>query len=388
MLALALSQCAHPPPVTPPPVTAPAQPPAETKEEGPYNILSYKIDVRRNGILIEVLLREALRYEWFLTDGEWINLTFDHGLLDPQQMQASQPHPEVLEVTAHQFDSSAQLSFRMSRPVEKYIVTTDPYSPKRVLVMITGSSQGEAPGPGRDLRSEDAQWVVVLDPGHGGRDSGAVGRTKKILEKDVTLSIAERAARLLEHNPRFKVYLTRNGDNDLTDNARIRIAREARSTIFISIHASSSRKLSTHGCKTYFCDKGTTANISAPAGSPGNAGMGDSGVAAKSGASDTQTVAVDRSSRELARLILGKIASCAQTLCLGAARRDSPLLASASRISVLVAAGYLSNQSDEKLLRKKSYQEKIAEAIYLGVAAYRDKHVRRELTENETRDEE
>ena len=174
LLALALAQCAHPPPVTPPPVTPPVQPPAETKEEGPYNILSYSIDMRRNGILIEILLREPLHYEWFLTDGEWINLTFDHGLLDPQQMQASQPHPEVIEVVAHQFDNSAQLSFRMSRPVEKYIVTTDPYSPKRVLVMITGSSSGQTPSGGRDANPGDAQWVVVLDPGHGGHDLGIV----------------------------------------------------------------------------------------------------------------------------------------------------------------------------------------------------------------------
>ncbi|MBI5868039.1 MAG: hypothetical protein HZB43_07090 [candidate division Zixibacteria bacterium] len=106
----------------------------------PYNILSYTVDVRRNGILIEVLLREPLHYEWFLTDGEWINLTFDGGRLDPNKMHSMKPHAEVLEVVAHQFPNSAQLSFRMSSPVEKYRVTTDPYSPKRVLVMITSST--------------------------------------------------------------------------------------------------------------------------------------------------------------------------------------------------------------------------------------------------------
>jgi len=143
LLAVLLAQCSHHPPVATPPEAPPAQPPAETKEVGGNNILSYHIDLRRNGILIEIMLREPLHYEWFLTDGEWINLTFDGGRLDTHQMQATQPHPEVLEVLARQFTNSAQLSFRMSKPVEKYIVTTDPYSPKRVLVMITGSGHGE-----------------------------------------------------------------------------------------------------------------------------------------------------------------------------------------------------------------------------------------------------
>lgn len=145
LLAVLMAQCAHHPPVTTPPSTQ-VQPPAETTEEGSYNILSYHVDQRRNGILIEVMLREPLHYEWFLSDSTWINLTFDGGRLDTQQMQATQTHPEVKEVLARQFPKAAQLSFRMSKPVEKYIVTTDPYSPKRVLVMITGSGRGEAIG--------------------------------------------------------------------------------------------------------------------------------------------------------------------------------------------------------------------------------------------------
>jgi N-acetylmuramoyl-L-alanine amidase len=355
------------------------QPPAETKEESPYNILSYNIDARRNGILIEILLREPLHFEWFLTDGEWISLTFDHGLLDPQQMQASRPHPEVIEVVAHQFDNSAQLSFRMSMPVEKYLVTSDPYSPKRVLVMITGSAHGEIPGRGRTVDPGDAPWVVVLDPGHGGHDRGIVGRKKRTLEKDVTLSIAERAARLFERNPRFRVHQTRSGDDNVPAEARIRIAREARSDIFISIHANSSRTLSVHGCKTYFCGKGTTARVIASAGGPVKAPAIDTGDAVTSAASDSPA-AVDRSSQELARLILDKIASSTQSPCLGVAGRDSPFLARAGRTSVRIAAGFLSNPTDEVLLRKTSYQERIAEAIYLGVVAYRDKHEHREFS--------
>ncbi len=144
LVALVLAQCSHPPPVTLPEEEAapPEAPPAKVEEVGPYNILSYSVDVRRNGILIEVLLREPLHYEWFLTDGEWINLTFDGGRLDPNRMHSMKPHAEVLEVVAHQFENSAQLSFRMSSPVEKYRVSTDPYSPKRILVMITGSTRG------------------------------------------------------------------------------------------------------------------------------------------------------------------------------------------------------------------------------------------------------
>jgi N-acetylmuramoyl-L-alanine amidase len=378
--ALAMSQCAHPPPVTPPSVEPQIQPPAETKEDGPYNILSYSVDARRNGILIEVLLREPLHYEWFLTGGEWINLTFDHGRLDPQQMQASRPHPDVIEVTAHQFDSSAQLSFRMSSPVEKYIVTTDPYSPKRILVMVTGSSQGEYRGGGQYTSPVDAPWVVVLDPGHGGRDAGAVGRTKKTIEKTVTFLIAERAAKLFERNPKFRVYVTRSGDENVPAEARARIAREARANVFVSIHANFSRKASTHGCKAYYCGKTAAKRAIASTGAS-VATVEVSAVDSNASAENAeQTTAADRSSMALARQIMDKIASSIQSPVLGTERRDSPFLANACQTSVRLAAGFMSNPTDEALLRKKSYQARIAEAIYLGVVAYRDRHERRDLS--------
>jgi N-acetylmuramoyl-L-alanine amidase len=93
-----------------------------------------------------------------------------------------------------------------------------------------------------------------------------------------------------------------------------------------------------------------------------------------------QTTAADRSSMALARQIMDKIASSIQSPVLGTERRDSPFLAGACRTSVRLAAGFMSNTADEALLRKKSYQAGIAEAIYLGVVAYRDKHERRDLS--------
>lgn len=368
LIVLAFSQCSHPPPTeTPSEVTPPETPPAIIEESGPYNILSYSVDVRRNGILIEVLLREPLHYEWFLTDDEWINLTFDHGRLDPGKMKSIRPHAEVLEVSAHQFDSSAQLSFRMSNPVEKYIVTTDPYSSKRILVMITGSSRGMIPGGGLPVKPSESQWVVVLDPGHGGRDAGCVGSAKKTLEKTIMLSIAQRAAKLFEKDPDFRVYVTRRGDNNPSDAARSRVARQANANMFISLHTNSSKRSSVRGCKAYYFDGAPSARRSIPVGS-------------QVPATGVQSAQGRPSSTDLAQEIMDKIATSIQVPCLGVERRKFSALAATGRTAVRVTTGFMSNPADEALLRKKSYQQRIAEAIYLGAVAYRDKYLHRELT--------
>lgn len=79
--------------------------------------------------------------------------------------------------------------------------------------------------------------VIVIDPGHGGNDPGALGFTQGVLEKNVTLASAETLASILRRDPRFQVILTRNSDTFLPLERRIIIARDLRADLFISLHA-------------------------------------------------------------------------------------------------------------------------------------------------------
>lgn len=83
-------------------------------------------------------------------------------------------------------------------------------------------------------------WTIAIDPGHGGKDPGAISRTKKIYEKNITLSIAKELKILLDKDPNFKAVLTRKGDYYISVSQRSEIARKYKANYLISIHADSS----------------------------------------------------------------------------------------------------------------------------------------------------
>ena len=101
---------------------------------------------------------------------------------------------------------------------------------------------GGEPGPIR---------TIVLDPGHGGDEVGAIGKTG-IFEKDLSLDIARRLQRRLVANERMEVILTREDDRTVPLRERTAIANHASADLYISIHLNSSRRRSAHGTETYF----------------------------------------------------------------------------------------------------------------------------------------
>ena len=101
-----------------------------------------------------------------------------------------------------------------------------------------------------------ARKVIVIDAGHGGKDPGALGRGFE--EKDITLAAAKALKRRLELEGRYKVVLTRSGDEFVPLESRVRIAREADADLFISLHADAGADASLHGATIYtLSDKGS-----------------------------------------------------------------------------------------------------------------------------------
>lgn len=91
------------------------------------------------------------------------------------------------------------------------------------------------------INSANAQvWTIAIDPGHGGKDPGAIGRNLKIYEKNVTLAIAKELKILLDKDPNFSGVLTRKGDYFIALPQRSEIARKNKANYLISIHADSS----------------------------------------------------------------------------------------------------------------------------------------------------
>ena len=216
--------------------------------------------------------------------------------------------------------------------------------------------------------------TVVIDPGHGGRDPGAVG-VGGLREKDVTLRLARALSRHLREQG-FRVVLTRNGDDSLDLEERTARAEAARGDLFVSLHANAADRRSVHGIETYYLDE--------------NHDRHSLNVAARE--NDVEPEDVNSLQRTLARLRVSEVSPQARLLAesvhrqivdgmpqrwhplqdLGVKRGPFYVLFLSSMPAVLVEAGFLTHRGEAKRLRSDAYLDALAKQIARGLVAYRD----------------
>jgi N-acetylmuramoyl-L-alanine amidase len=216
---------------------------------------------------------------------------------------------------------------------------------------------------------------VVIDAGHGGNDAGTHGPSG-LLEKDVVLDVALKLGALLQERLGSEVVYTRSDDTYIPLEERTRIANERKADLFLSIHANSSPYRMVGGVETYYLNF-TTSKAALDLAAKENASSQSSifdlkDVLAKIAMKDK----IDES-REFATSVqssLFALSSKNNTAAKNRGIKKAPfvVLIGASMPSVLAEIGFLTNSTDEALLKKPEHREKIAEALYKGVAAYAD----------------
>ena len=197
--------------------------------------------------------------------------------------------------------------------------------------------------------------VVVIDPGHGGKDSGAVG-SKKIYEKQVVLDISYRIKKLLETHG-LKVVMTRSGDKYLSLDDRVDLARKVKADLFLSIHADGAFSSSAHGVETFI----TTA-----------AGFDSSNHYGKGG--DQSAVLNNRYNAANAMLgyaVQSNLLKMSGRSDRGVRRARFAVIKKAPCPAALVECGFLTNLEEERLLSTEAYRSRVAQGIVNGVRAYR-----------------
>jgi N-acetylmuramoyl-L-alanine amidase len=195
--------------------------------------------------------------------------------------------------------------------------------------------------------------VVVIDPGHGGRDSGAVGVTGT-LEKSVTLAAALELKRQLEATRRYRVRLTRTSDRTVSLQDRVAFARAQGAALLISIHADSAPSPQV---------RGATVFIRAPD-SPTRRVPARPGEIARALADDGQ------GSGWLRRLLIETLGDDFDLVERPAREADLYVLRASGIASVLLEMGFLTNRRDEAALRKPQHRAGMARAIREAVDAY------------------
>jgi N-acetylmuramoyl-L-alanine amidase len=215
---------------------------------------------------------------------------------------------------------------------------------------------------------------VVIDAGHGGHDDGAVG-LHGVREKNVVLDIALRLAALVRAGLGAEVVLTRSDDRLIPLQERTAIANDQKADLFLSIHANSSPYPSAAGTETYFL------NLTSSPGALELAARENAGSTKTVGELQDllQSISLNDKIEESATLARD-IENAVETLeeranshaqDRGVKRAPFVVLIGASMPSVLAEIGFLSNSRDEANLNKPEYRQKIAEALYKGIANYR-----------------
>lgn len=303
---------------------------------------------------------------------------FDTPVTPPARVQAKPallPAPVIASVNTQARPPALAASISRSLPPPVPLpVTTTPAAPK----------PGPEPLPARHSGSGDQSLTrvlglklgrVVIDPGHGGHDNGTHGPSG-LTEKEVVLDVAQRLGKLLEDRLGSEVVYTRDDDTFIPLEERTRIANDHKADLFLSIHANSSPVRSVTGVETYYLNF-TTSKSAMEVAARENAGSQSSifdlhDVLEKIALKDK----VDES-REFASRIqnaLFAIAARNSTAVKNRGVKKAPfvVLIGASMPSVLAEIGFLTNASDETLLRKPEQRQKIAEALYKGIESYAD----------------
>lgn len=270
-------------------------------------------------------------------------------------------------------------------------------SPNRVVLDIFGDRGSRSPGelraraqprPGAPSRSAPSPrktparsgkaprrgvHTVVIDPGHGGSDPGAMG-LGGLREKDATLRVSKELAKRLRDRG-FAVHLTRTNDRTMSLEERTAFAEGVGADVFLSIHANAAARRGAHGIETYYLDKGHQRHSLRVAAREN--GVPPSELdALQRAVAGLKVSELSVASAELAKAVHGSVVSGVRkshgsVKDLGVKRGPFHVLFLSGMPSILVETGFVTHPGEARRLRSRYYRDVLAEQIARGLSAFR-----------------
>ncbi|EJN34626.1 N-acetylmuramoyl-L-alanine amidase [Pseudomonas sp. GM80] len=246
-----------------------------------------------------------------------------------------------------------------------------------VTAMVPRETPKIGAHPKRDI-------IVVVDPGHGGKDPGAVG-AKGEREKDVVLSIAQLLAKRLKKEKGFDVKLVRNDDFFVPLRKRVEIARQHKADIFISVHADAAPRLTASGASVYCLSEGGATSATARFMAQRENGADLLGATSLLNLKDKDPmlagVILDMSmnatiaaSLQLGNTVLGSLAGITTLHQKRVEQAGFAVLKSPDVPSILVETGFISNVRDSQRLVTARHQQAVANGLFEGLQRYFEKN--------------
>jgi N-acetylmuramoyl-L-alanine amidase len=279
-----------------------------------------------------------------------------------------------------------KLVLHQKRPLNANILILKPYldKPHRLVIdlvdVVQEKKEQEERQREKEIRPKGTK-IVVVDPGHGGEDPGAIG-IRKTMEKDIVLKIGEKLVHLLNQNKEFQAFLTRKGDYFIRLEDRVKMAREYKADLFISLHSDGSFNPQARGSSVYCLSlSGATdeaAKILADKENMSNV-LGGALPTPTSIAKDPNLnkILLDlmqnnsmKESFRFSELFLEDL-KAVNHLKYPSYRQANFIVLKAPDIpSVLVETAFITNKEDESLLNQNGFQEKFANALITSIKKY------------------
>lgn len=224
--------------------------------------------------------------------------------------------------------------------------------------------------------------TVVIDPGHGGRDTGAIGPSG-VKEKDIVLDLGLRLKRLIEESLGLKVIMTRSEDVFIPLEERTAIANRNKADFFISLHVNAAPKSRAVGFETYFLSREPSDRGARASAVRENMVLSLEGVGPEE-QRGLKTVLWDlaqtfyvRESSELAELLLDELGQILKVDNRGVKSAPFFVLIGAAMPSVLVEVAFITNSKEEQKLERDGYRQQVAEALLGGIAKFKTRYEKR-----------
>lgn len=219
------------------------------------------------------------------------------------------------------------------------------------------------------------EFLVAIDPGHGGKDTGAIG-PNGTLEKHITLDLARELKRVIDATPGMRAVLTRNKDEFVDLKKRVEIAKQHKADIFISVHADAYHTAQPKGGSVYVLSRNGSSGVMARhLARQEQASLGYLPLAGRDKdvafvLSDLTREANLRSSHKLGELVLSQMQKSMQVHKSKVQSANFAVLKSIDMPSMLIEAAFISNPQEEQKLKQKSFHNSFALAVTKGLTQF------------------
>jgi len=346
------------------------------------NLTKISVEGKTNGTLIRIQATQPFARKHISTrlSRGWMYVDIVGGKIASNAFTSIQGASLVKEIRPVQTGMVTQLSFRLEQEIDASQISIGNQGNTILISLPTQEVVPEAVL--RNLEMDRQKWridTIVLDPGHGGRDPGAIG-TEGVREKDITLQVALRLKKLIEKDLGLRVVMTRENDAFVKLEDRTAMANSAQGKLFISLHCNANKSRRVDGTTTYFLGPAKTdeaLEVALLENSVVKYETENSGAAH----SDQEFIltamaqnAFHHESEGLAGIIQEEMQSLAGLPDRGVEQAGFRVLVGASMPNVLVEMAFISNRKEEKLLNSGETQQKIARAIMHSVKRFKEKY--------------